>query len=186
MNSPSANYLVSLLAARQAYIAARVAAGDVFYVSYWGRITRPPKTGYTTGVPTASIRKGSNLGEQVASAGTSNGQPWWWQQTGPGFVGGYGSKNGTAHFSAAAGKLATLGAFNQTLNAIALGARDANTLNNLPSEILYRGYIENLTATGRPFEQVRAADFRKYTDEVLTPGGRYFGDAWTEPTSRVP
>lgn len=40
----------------------------------------------------------------------------------------------------------------------------------------YRAYLEDLTVSGRTFAQAAAADLEAYTREVLTPGGRYYGD----------
>lgn len=50
-----------------------------------------------------------------------------------------------------------------------------------PSHILYRAYAEDLTVSGRTFAQAAAADKAAYEAEVLTPGGRYYGDSFTNP-----
>lgn len=49
--------------------------------------------------------------------------------------------------------------------------------------IVYRAYLEDLTVSGRTYAQVDAIDYALYTKEVLTAGGRYYGDTWTDPTT---
>lgn len=51
------------------------------------------------------------------------------------------------------------------------------------SHILYRAYLEDLTVSGRTYAQVDSMDNDYYTEEVLTPGGRYYGDTFTNPTT---
>lgn len=50
-----------------------------------------------------------------------------------------------------------------------------------PSHIFYRATAENLTVSGRTFEQARAADLALYAKDILTPGGRYYEDTFTDP-----
>jgi hypothetical protein len=52
-----------------------------------------------------------------------------------------------------------------------------------PSLVLYRFYVEDLTVSGRTYAEVDAIDFSLYTKEVLTPGGRYYGDTFTNPAT---
>jgi hypothetical protein len=56
-------------------------------------------------------------------------------------------------------------------------------VDKLPSQILYRYYIEDLTVSGRTYEQVLALDQALYTKEVITAGGRYYGDTFTDPVT---
>lgn len=51
---------------------------------------------------------------------------------------------------------------------------------NHGAQVFYRGYIEDLTVSGRTYAEVDAIDFAEYTKHVLSPGGRYYGD--TVPT----
>lgn len=51
------------------------------------------------------------------------------------------------------------------------------------SHILYRAYLEDLTISGRTYAQVDAMDNSYYTETVLTPGGRYYGDTFTNPST---
>jgi len=53
-----------------------------------------------------------------------------------------------------------------------------------PSAVFYRAYIEDLTVSGRSWATVNALDFAEYTRQVLTSGGRSFGDTVpTDPTT---
>jgi hypothetical protein len=40
-----------------------------------------------------------------------------------------------------------------------------------------------LTVSGRTYAEVDAIDHALYTREVLTPGGRYYGDTYTDPAT---
>lgn len=53
----------------------------------------------------------------------------------------------------------------------------------MPSWVLYRFYVEDLTVSGRTYAQADAADIDLYTTIMLTPGGRYYGDSWTSPAT---
>lgn len=55
----------------------------------------------------------------------------------------------------------------------------------LSSRALYRSYIEDLTVSGRTYAQVDALDHALFTREVLTAGGRYFGDTFTDPATVI-
>lgn len=55
--------------------------------------------------------------------------------------------------------------------------------NNAGSFVFYRSYMEDLTVSGRTWEQVNAIDRDLYTREVLTEGGRYYGDTYTAPST---
>lgn len=50
-----------------------------------------------------------------------------------------------------------------------------------PSLIFYRAYYEDLTVSGRTYAEVQALDQALYAKDVLTGGGRYYGDTWTVP-----
>lgn len=49
------------------------------------------------------------------------------------------------------------------------------------STIFYRSYVEDLTVSGRSYAQVDALDWAEFTKQVLTAGGRYYGDTYTAP-----
>jgi hypothetical protein len=62
-----------------------------------------------------------------------------------------------------------------------LNSANASVTNNaLPSYVLYRYYVEDLTVSGRSYSDVDAIDSAEYTKQVLTAGGRYYND--TVPT----
>ena len=52
-----------------------------------------------------------------------------------------------------------------------------------PSYVLYRFYLEDLTVSGRSYTDVDAIDVAEYNKQVLTAGGRYYGDTFTDPTT---
>lgn len=51
------------------------------------------------------------------------------------------------------------------------------------SHIIYRFYMEDLTVSGRDHATVDALSYAQYTKHVLTPGGRYHGDTFTDPAT---
>lgn len=51
------------------------------------------------------------------------------------------------------------------------------------SAVHYRTYIEDLTVSGRTYAQADAIDKAEYTKHVLTSGGRYYSDTWTDPAT---
>lgn len=59
-----------------------------------------------------------------------------------------------------------------------------NTLNyNIcPSRIIYRGYAEDLTASGRTYAEVEALDYAMF-QAAFAPGGKFYGDTFTSPTT---
>lgn len=54
-----------------------------------------------------------------------------------------------------------------------------------PSMLMYRFYLEDLTVSGRSYAAVDALDYAEYTKQVLTGGGRYYGDTFTAPATIV-
>lgn len=53
----------------------------------------------------------------------------------------------------------------------------------LGASVHYRFYLEDLTVSGRSYAEADAIDFAEYTKHVLTAGGRYYGDTYTNPTT---
>ena len=51
------------------------------------------------------------------------------------------------------------------------------------SAALMRIYVEDLQVSGRTFAQVNAIDVAHFQRTVLTAGGRYYGDTYTNPTT---
>lgn len=48
---------------------------------------------------------------------------------------------------------------------------------NIVGGTFYRSYLEDLTVSGRSYAEVEALDYAAYTKQVMTAGGRYYGDA---------
>ena len=51
------------------------------------------------------------------------------------------------------------------------------------SKIFDRAIIEDVTVSGRNFAALSAMDYSFFEAEVLTPGGRYYGDTFTAPST---
>lgn len=64
-------------------------------------------------------------------------------------------------------------------------AAGAQALNNSPSRIIYRIYIEDLTLSGRTYEQVKAIDDAEF-NKAFAVGGRFHGDTWSNPATLLP
>ena len=54
------------------------------------------------------------------------------------------------------------------------------------SHVFYRLYLEDLTASGRSYATVDALDRAEYTKQVLTAGGRYYGDTIPTDPATIP
>lgn len=52
-----------------------------------------------------------------------------------------------------------------------------------PAAIFYRAYLEDLTVSGRTYTEVDAIDHALYEQEMLSVGGRYYADTFTDPTT---
>lgn len=59
-------------------------------------------------------------------------------------------------------------------------AKEAN-----PSMGFYRSYLEDLTVSGRTFEEVAALDQELFTIDCLTEGGRFYDDEYTSPATII-
>lgn len=59
------------------------------------------------------------------------------------------------------------------------------SINASPSYILYRIYIEDLSLSGRTFDQVKAIDADEHT-KAFGVGGRFYGDTWSDPAAVLP
>lgn len=65
-----------------------------------------------------------------------------------------------------------------------VGTGDAwagGTANQAPSRIIYRGYMEDLTASGRDYAEVEAIDYAMFL-EAFGVGGKFYGDTYTSPS----
>lgn len=80
------------------------------------------------------------------------------------------------------GKRATAAPSSDELNLYNSG-NVRNTAGLDGADVFYRFYLEDLTVSGRSYAQVDALDFAEYTKQVLTAGGRYYGDTFTAPST---
>lgn len=55
--------------------------------------------------------------------------------------------------------------------------------NVAPSWVVYSWHMCDLTVAGLTYAQADAIDLAEYTKQVLTPGGRYYGDTNTDPAT---
>jgi hypothetical protein len=179
-------FMPTLPTAIRAYLAANT--GHAFYVSYWDRITRinagniSAVGAYTHGV--VGNTSADFLGTQRADL---------WQVSNPNAAvienkhgaNAVGPRHGAAGLPANASTMKTVkvyqagpswGAPANSINNAAIATRN----NNWPSFVAYRFTLEDLTVSGRSYAQALAADTAEYTKQVLTAGGRYYGD--TTPT----
>jgi hypothetical protein len=157
-------------------------SGHSFYFSTWFRITRTATSGGTSLVnlqsanvsPTTNYlarqQGGANLPANGRTAAAAIGSQITnlaapaWSGTKPSGLGSYVSTNLILGFDGVFN-------YNETL-AKASGSR-----------AYYRTYIEDLTVSGRSYSDVDAIDFAEYTKQVLTAGGRYYADTYTDPAT---
>jgi hypothetical protein len=52
--------------------------------------------------------------------------------------------------------------------------------------VFWRGYVEDLTVSGRTYAEADAIDIAEFTKQVLTSGGRYYGDTIVTAPSTIP
>lgn len=169
-------------AALYAYMVAN--ASHDYYVSAWDRLTRAnivpdmamlygfssytvvglvninPEATYQGGALLGAVLPGNTVGPRRASAAVDAYVP-------------------DASASVGSSGLPQWGAPPDTFNDTILASRNQKW----PSFIAYRLYVEDLTVSGRTYAEVDAIDYALYTQHVLTPGGRYYGDTFTDPTT---
>lgn len=159
------------------------------FLSVWGRITRPyvtttnAQTAWAEFVSTTSgtsnlrailrtpstngVNASGNAGRAIPNAvgpGLANAMTDGWLGTAP---------------SAASGLRANVG----VLGVGELYNYTAPIRQSHASRVIYRVYGEDLTLSGRTYAQVDALDQAEYTKQVLTAGGRYYGDTFTDPAT---
>lgn len=175
----------------RAYINANL--GHSFYTSMWGRITRAGKNS-TGGVSRAAIGTSFNVaqfyGRPTGSAGGNAIYPIDSRKVGARADGavGTGATDGTnktdtgpfiqTEAVSTVSAAVTSGLFGQAGD-ISSGAAAGDK--RFAAIIFYRLYIEDLTVSGRSHATLDALDFAEYTKQVLTAGGRYYGDTYTAP-----
>ena len=162
------------------------------YISVWGRVTRAYKFGpvdetYTGLGGTALVELATGGGNQRLVLGQkttvqnelgklSNSEI----AAGPAFMNGASGAWLTNPALETSIFSSLLGVGNTGVNnTYASGASTAKT--RWPSWVVYRVYVEDLTVSGRTYQQVHDIDYALYEKHVLSEGGRYFGDTWTSP-----
>lgn len=175
----------------------RTHSTNSLYVSVWHRVTRAATN-------TDANMRSLFLGD-AAALGTSYRQQFWhtsvatYGQSYPGHgqgtaqsIGirdaaaaddGTGAKMLSSATSAYTGTTpGTLSADVQIFGQTGVNATAGN-LQKHPSRIFYRLYIEDLTVSGRTYATVDALDYARYTTDMLTAGGRFYGDTFTAPST---
>ncbi|AOH83624.1 hypothetical protein AWL63_06205 [Sphingomonas panacis] len=165
-----------------------------FYFSRWERITRVALTGALEPCEAAIYANSSgspystgllNLNRTgIVNAGLgSKSSPDLPQATGNSFrSGGFNgwTAAGQPNSTGAADIIAALMTVGQQPTAY----NGASMANKSRSTILYRAYLEDLTASGRAYADVEALDFALF-GQAFAAGGRYAGDTFT-PVSTLP
>lgn len=169
--------------------------GHSIYLSIWGRSTRRTDAASGQVVSISGIDAGTTayrayLNENGNTAPSAGGSTFLGSRgNGATPLGNYIKNVGAA---GTAGEF-TIGTSSPTERARLWGIGNTGFLNTYNggqtpaplghsgSHILYRAYLEDLTLSGRTYAQVDALDNAYYTEEVLTPGGRYYGDTFTAP-----
>jgi len=184
----SRGYMVSAPAAVREHVRLNPTRG--FYASIWTRITR---RGLANGAPQSSFHLATTTGNYhfFFQGGEPSG-PF----SPPASLGRFSDVVGNDHGAAPAvpyNRFAALG-FAQSsgtgtgtgreLEAVVgtAGAWGSLNYNKAPSRIIYRAYVEDLTASGRTFAAVQALDFALY-QAAFAPGGKFHGDTYTDPAT---
>lgn len=160
----------------KAYMKANV--NNRFYLSAWERVTRLPGVGSAFSILSANGTFGIGLttsgsthfGGTILNATVAN-------VTGNRFV------NVEAKPAATLATDPDTSPDNHLAYNIGNRGGDAASYGKTGSRILYRVYLEDLTVSGRTFAEVKALDQAEYTKHVLTAGGRYYGDTFTDPAT---
>lgn len=166
------------------------------YISVWGRITRGYKSGaidgtYTNDAASALIELNQGSGSQRFALGQKAA-----------LMNTLGSMNnnnsekvaGPQFMNAASGGWSAAPATEPAIQTglVCFGNAGSNNTytsapmavkSRWPSWIVYRVYVEDLTVSGRTYQQVHDIDYAQYQKHVLTAGGRYYGDTFTDPAA---
>jgi hypothetical protein len=115
---------------------------------------------YSGGTGMADTLPGDGLNSAVTGSYAGGGLPFGCNTTWPGI--GSSGLTGSANFGVSG----------------STGSKD-----KVDSHIIYRFYLEDLTVSGRSYAEVDAISWAEYQKHVLTVGGRYYGDTFTNPTT---
>lgn len=162
------------------------------YVSVWGQVTRTYKSGpvdesFTRDAATSVVVVATGSGNQRVALGQRSavqnelGKLMNDEKTiGPVFMNAASSAWTTNPASESAIYTDLLGIGNTGVNnTYSNGPTTSKT--RWPSWVIYRVYVEDLTVSGRTYQQVHDIDYALYKKHVLTEGGRYYGDTYTDP-----
>lgn len=147
----------------------------VFYLSLWHRITRP-------GTPSAGRVMFAGLNTYLWFYSISGGTRPPVNTVGPAFRSGSAATSNTGTVGHFAGEDALFEGGNGSTQNSQAGV----TLGKNASHVFYRAYLEDLTVSGRDYATVDALDYALYTAQVLTPGGRYYGDTIPTDPATIP
>ena len=158
--------------------------GHAFYVSVWGRLTR-----VATSAPD-SIGYLGDVSNSTRFAWRFDTQPTQAPNSGSAFVGSYSDPNsnvaGYFHRAVAVdeftGTEPLIGSATAKFWFGKQGVYSGFQTNIAASGILYRIYIEDLTASGRSWAETLAADQALYA-AAIGSGGRFNGDTFTNPST---
>lgn len=154
-----------------------------FYISLWNNVTKIPESMNTKALFSAITNYDTNY---LYTFKPGSIQPTDSKRIGSFSTGDGLSKGNLFNSIAVDGATAGWGTFSASQNGLwVVGANSqfhTGATGPYPAQILYRAYIEDLTVSKRSFEEVQGIDYALYQKEVLTEGGRYFGDTYTDPT----
>lgn len=164
------------------------------YVSMWGRVTRAFRSGtiggtYTTGATliqymiTSANNRRVSLGEARNTSHSDLGRRDIDEEVTGNVFGNAASSAWGTNPASATGVQATLITIGGITDANTYVGATSTARGRWPSYVIYRVYVEDLTVSGRTYAEVDAIDHALYTKEVLTAGGRYYGDTFTDPAT---
>jgi hypothetical protein len=152
----------------------------LFYLSVWGYITKSatPVTSSVPGIRAVIAANSSPAANNMAVLANGRGTR-------------SSSATGPAFYNVAPSGWTGTAPTSEASFSIRLPALPVESTWNYTTEmqraqggfIAYRAYLEDLTASGRTYADVDALDYGLYTKEVMTPGGRYYGDTFTDPAT---
>jgi hypothetical protein len=166
----------------EAAINAKVDAGTAkFYCSVWGRITRPNTYAVTNFVLAGLTQTNADASFWGASQSATTGNISSSPTTATEGRTTATLASGLGPFRVDVGHLKSAVTVNSMSSAVVrMGNFLAAHTNLAPSWIFYALYLEDLTASGRTYDEASAMDAEMYAD-AFGPGGRYYDDDWTDP-----
>lgn len=155
-----------------------------FYVAKWGRITRPVSLSMTTGGYNHTQLDTSNQGASMFYRRSTDGTQVIYPAAnliGSESVNANSTSDSPVFQDAA---WSNLSGMNTMVGELARFIRAATVTGNYaPAIVFYGYYLEDLTISGRTYSQVHEVVKARYTSDVLTVGGRYYGDIYTDPAT---